>query len=86
MAVYVAPSVFLRRDALNQAAEVFHEEGCRVVLGSVLKEQEEPFSRWLCEELERQNPKEFQQILQAEQKLSECTVKADEFRVFRVLG
>ena len=66
------------RHTLNQAAEVFHEEGCRVVLGSVLKEQEEPFSRWLCEELERQNPKEFQQILEAEQKLSECTVKADE--------
>ena len=67
MAVYVAPSVYLRRDALTQAENVFPEKGSRVILGSMTKEHEDPFGRWLCEELERQNPEDVAMIVKAEQ-------------------
>ena len=67
VAVYVAPSVYLRRDALTQAENIFPEEGSRVILGSMTKEHEDPFGRWLCEELERQNPEDVAMIVTAEQ-------------------
>ena len=38
-----------------------------MILGSMTKEHEDPFGRWLCEELERQNPEDVAMIVKAEQ-------------------